>query len=236
MVSHIVVQEGIKALSQFQLGIIVAILWIGIVVLILGVFWIKRKYPQKAEKLDPVYKGVFIILIIFLVHVTAVAIGVLTMESIQNNLKYYGAAIIIAIVFYSLVGWFRRHTIPGWKLYKDYVLPEVKRFLQGEPYKGKGYSDPITYHRVLEVSKSKYLKEQGVEGEKVQVFLGRAYFGNVFKYIAVANKHTGEVVMLHKNPPLSIQQELLGKDFVSSFEKPLEEFDTKAGDTEEEND
>ncbi len=216
MTNHLppVVDQG---LTQFQLGLIVVGLFLAIVILIGIIFWVSRRYPKKKEKLDPVYKGVFLVLIIFLVHAAAVAIGVLTIDSIQDNLHWYGLAIVLAIIFYMAVGYFAKRTIPGWKLWKLYVLPEVNKFFKGSPYKGVGYADPVTYHRVLEVAKSRFLREEGVDAEKVQVFLGRAIFSNVFIYIAVANKHTGEVVMLHKNPPLSIQQELLGKDFVPSY-------------------
>lgn len=219
-------------LSQFQLGIVVSLLWIGVVILIIGVYWISKRYPKKKEKLDPIYKGVFLVLLIFLVHATAVAIGVLSQDTLKENLYLYAIAIVVAIIFYSLVGFFANRTIPSWKLWKNYVLPEIKRFWGAEPYKGKGYGMAMSFYQTIEgTNKSALLAREGIEidAEKVQVFIGKVIFANIFEYLAVANKKTGEILRLQARPPLSQKQELTTRDFISSYQHPLEEFDTKEG-------
>ena len=217
-------------LTQLQLGIIVAIMWVGVIFLILGLYWINRKYPKRKEKLDPIYKGVILVLVIFLVHVTAVAIGVLEQDSIKENLHWYGIAIVVAIAFYAIVSYFSNRIIPSYKLWKYYVMPEINRFWNAKPYVGKGYSMAMSFYQVIEGNaQAKILRTQGLSDQidKVQVFMGKVHFANVFEYLAIANKKTGEILRLQANPPLSQKQELTTRDFMSSYQYNFEDYGTQ---------
>lgn len=228
-----IVVTQIAAEQQFtplQLGVIISIMWIGVVVLILGLYYLNKKYPSKKGKLDPIYKGVFLVLLVVLTHLTFVAVGALPQDSIQNNLWAYGFALAAAIGFYAVTSYYSNRVIPSHKLWKDYVLPEIKRFWNAEPYIGKGYGMAMTFYQVIEGNKKQQvMQELGVEEdvEKVQVFMGKVYFANIFEYMAVANKKTGEILRLQERPPLSQKQDLTKRDFMSSEKKQLEEYDTK---------
>lgn len=229
----VVAQETTK-LTSLQLGVIVAILWIGVVILIIGLYWLSKKYPTRKGKIDPVYKGIFLILIVMLAHITVIAVGALPQDSLENNLYLYGIAIVVAIIFYSIVSFYQKRVIPSYKLWKNYVLPEIKRFWNAEPYKGIGYGKAMTFYQVIEgTQKTKYLtEEQAQEAEKVQVFMGKVFFATIFEYIAVANKKTGEILRLQEKPPLSQKQELTTREFISSQKQPLEEYGTKEEEIE----
>ena len=63
----------------------------------------------------------------------------------------------------------------------------------------------------------------------MEVFYGQAFFANMFPFLAVRDKYTGEDLMLVKPPVLTIalMQRFLGEQVVSSFQSALDLYDTE---------
>lgn len=196
-------------------------------------YWISRKYPNKKQKADPIYKAFFVWLLLLLGYGIVVLIGIRQQQDTKGDLKWLVIALIVLVLFYAVVSYFVARPIPSYKLWMQYVLPDVKRYWNAEPYVGQGYFNGMIFHKVVDINNNQkikqYLTELGKPAEKVDVFYGQAYFGNIFNFLAVRNKYTGEDIMLTRPPILTsvLIQKFLGEELVSSFAPALNQYDTQ---------
>jgi hypothetical protein len=195
------------------------------------VFWISRKYPSRRTKADPIFKAFFVWILLVLGYGLIVLLGLRTQEDARSDVKWLILALVVLVLFYAIVSYFSGKPIPSYRLWMEYVLVDVKRFWNAEPYAGEGYFPGMIFHKVIDIEKNvrvkQYLAELGTPAEKVDVFYGMAKFGNVFNFLAVRNKYTGEDVMMARPPTLTVAliQKFLGEELVSSFAPILSQYD-----------
>lgn len=212
-------------LTQFQFALI---LWLVFVVVVIGViiyFYIARKYPKKEKATNPIFQAVAIWGILFLFYLLFAALGFRTQEEARNDVKWWLLLGIVLILFFTIQAYFYKKPIPSYKLWQHYVLPLVKQYWNAEPYKGKAYCRGMLFHRTIKLGESNELKgylgkkSEGID--KVDVFLGQAKFANIFMFLMVMNKYTGEDLEAIAQPMLTmdIVKRLLGKEAVSSYEQ-----------------
>ena len=201
-------------------------------------YYVSRKYPKRTEKRDPLQKAFTLWIMLLIGYGLIVIFGFRSQEEAKGDVKYLVIALFLLIAIYGIVSWLINKPIPSHKLYIKYVLPDVKRFWNAEPYAGQAYFNGMIFHKVIDVERSprmkQYLIEMGKTAEKMDVFFGQAMFGNVFKYLAVRDKYTGEDVMMARPPILteSLLMKFLGEDIVSSFSPTVNEYDTQTEGTQ----
>lgn len=216
---------------QFTLVVLAGLL----IVCIAGVviYYISRKYPKKTTKLDPMFKAFYVWFLLLIGYVIIFLLGIRTQDDAKGDLKWLIIALVVLVLFYTIVSFYVNRTIPSYKLWKEYVLPDVKKFWNAEPYAGYGYISGMLMHKVIDVGSNKavsaYLQDANIKTNKVEVFYGQAFFANMFPFLAVRDKYTGEDLMLVKPPVLTIalMQRFLGEQVVSSFQSALDLYDTE---------
>lgn len=223
-----------KSLTQFELGLLFAAALLIAVTAAVIIFWIIRTHPQKRAKLDPIYKGTFISIMLYLAFVITPAVfGFIEPETARKATWYFVAITILLVAFYGfVVPFFLNKPIPTIKLWEQYVLPEVRHLFGGENYQGDAYRHPFLFSRVIPSAYSAYLEGRGIKSTLVEIFLtqhvyGNKSTGNIFQVLSIRDKLTGEGLERHINPPLSIVNELLGREVARSYNQPLEEYDTE---------
>lgn len=224
----------VQGLTPFQWSIIILFL-IFILALLMGwIYYINRKHPQAKGKLDPLYKAVFIVAFIFILHLTAILFGVLEKESMKSSIWWYIGAAILLVGFYAIyVPYILKKPIPTKKLWKKYVLPDVRDLFQGEIYKGEAYVPPFLFSRVIPSKYSQSLQQKGIHSDLVEIFLIQVKFANIFFVLEIRDKFTGEGLEHLRDPPKSIVNELLGREVARSMEEPMQEYDSQPKITEQ---
>lgn len=218
--------------TQFMLIVLAGLLIICIAGI--GVYYISKKYPSKKGKLDPIFKAFYVWFLLVIGYVIIFLIGLRDRNEARGDLKWLIIALVVLVLFYAMVSLFVNRPIPSYKLWREYVLPDVKKFWNAEPYVGSAYVTGMLMHKVLEIGRvpevEKTLLEMGSRpSNKVDVFYGQAIFSNVFPFLAVRNKYTGEDIMLVRPPVLTVAlvQRFLGEEIVSSFTNVLGAYDTE---------
>lgn len=212
-------------LTSFQWALVFVLLIAVIIVALVIVFWISRKYPsKKSTTADPFIKVIIIMGLLILIHIGLIAFGVLSKESLEKNIKYYFIAGIILLLIYLIIALFWKRPIPTYTLFHKYLVPEAKSLLGGELYKGTAYVDGFMWSMVIPAQLSEYMRESGIFNEKVEVFLFQMKHGNIFLVMGIRDKFTGEGLRLHKNPPTSLLNSYLGKEVTKSMTEQLKEF------------
>lgn len=220
--------------TQFVLVVLGAMLIIALSAF--GLFLVSRKYPPvKKGKADPLFKAFYIWIILLLGYGIIVLLGIRTQQDATRDIKWLILALLVLILFYGIVSYFTHRPIPSYKLWKEYVLPSVKRYWGAEPYAGSGYFTGMIFHKVIDLEKSPkvriYLEDIGKTADKLDIFYGQAFMGNIFPFLAGVNKYTGEDLILARPPILTtaLVQVFLGEELVSSFTPEL----SKYGEQEE---
>jgi len=227
-------EEIINPLTGFEIGLLfIAVIFV-LGIIALGFFYLSRKYPQQKQKLDPIYKGTFLVILIYLVFmITPAVFGFIEPETVKKNSWWFIVAAVLLIAWYGfVVPYFIRRPIPTIKLWERYVKPEISHLFQGEDYMGTAYRPPFLFSRVIPSAYSLYLQKTGIEVELVEVFLTQHVFGNkstgnIFSVLSIRDKFTGEGLERHLNPPLSIVNELLGREVTRSYKQQIEEYGTQ---------
>mgnify|MGYP001566119487 CR=1 FL=1 len=198
------------------------------------VFWIMRRYPPvKKTKTVPLYWAFVIWIMLLLGYGIIVLLGIRTQEDAKADVKWLIISLFVLMIFFSIVSYFTNRPIPSYKLWKEYVLVNVKKYWGAEPYIGEGYFTGMIFHKVIDLEKSpqakKYLADMGKTSEKIDVFYGNAFFGNVFPFLAGVNKYTGEDLIMARPPILTVAliQLFLGEELVSSFAPELSKYATE---------
>lgn len=231
-----IVQEAIKqGLTSFELGLLFTLVLLILVTAAVFLFWIIRTHPQQKAKLDPIYKGTFLSILLYIVFViTPFIFGIIEKETAKKASFWFIGVTIALVAFYGfIVPFFLNKPIPTIKLWEQYVLPEVRALFGGENYHGDAYRPPFLFSRVIPSTYSTYLQESGIKATLVEVFLtqhvyGNRNTGNIFSVLSIRDKMTGEGLERHMNPPLSIVNELLGREVTRSYKQQLEEYDTQS--------
>ena len=85
-------------LTTFQLGLL-SILAIGLFLFFLmGILWIRRKYP-KAERFNAFLIAFMLIAGLYLIGMLSVAIGIYAKEDLKKATPYFGGALILFLLF-----------------------------------------------------------------------------------------------------------------------------------------
>ena len=224
-------------LSDTQFSFVVLIAMAIVIFGAVFLFWISRKYPPtKKTKADPLFKAFYVWIILLLGYGIIVLLGIRTQSDARRDIKWLILALIVLMVFYGIVSFFTNRPIPSYKLWKEYVLPNVKKYWGAEPYVGAGYFSGMIFHKVIDLEKNSRVKLQladmGKVAEKIYVFYGQAYLGNIFPFLAGVNKYTGEDIILARPPILTtaLIQTFLGEELVSSFTPELSKYATSEED------
>lgn len=219
-----IIQDTLNNLTPFQWSLLFLLLVLIIVIGLVMMFWISRKYPSKHKAtLDPIFKAILIIVIMFLMHLTAVVFGVLERETLRKSVKWYIVAGIFLIIWYVfIVPYFLNRPIPTWKLYQRYVLPDIRRLYEAEPYIGDAYHSAFQLSRVIPSAYLKEYQERGVNS-LLEVFLVGVKHANAFFVLMVRDKFTGESMENIKNPQLSKVNEYMGREVMSAYKEQLKE-------------
>ena len=226
--------EEIRQLTGFEMGLLFIVILFVLGIVALGFFWLSRKYPKHQQKLDPIYKGTFLVMAIYLVFmITPAVFGFIEPETVKKNSFWFIIAAVLLIAWYGfVVPYLLRKPIPTIKLWGRYVLPEVRHLFGGENYQGDAYRPPFIASEVMPSMNSPYLKNIGSQSSLMEVFLtqhvyGNRATGNTFAVLSIRDKFTGEGLKRHLNPPLNVVTELLGREVARSYEHPIEEYDTQ---------
>ena len=223
-----------KPLTQFEMGLLFIIALLILTTAGVILFWIIRTNPQQKPKLDPIYKGTYLSILLYIAFVITPAVfGFIEPETAKKATIWFVGVTLILVAFYGfIVPFFLNKPIPTEKLWEQYVLPEVRHLFGGENYQGDAYRPPFVFSRVIPSAYSTYLQESGIKATLVEIFLtqhvyGNKLTGNTFQVLSIRDKITGEGLERHMNPPLSIVNELLGREVARSYKQPLEEYDTE---------
>lgn len=215
--------------TQFSLIVLGAMLIIAVGAF--SIFWVSRKYPPlKKNKADPLFKAFYVWIVLLLGYGVIVLLGIREQTDAKSDVKWLIVALVVLILFYGLVSFFINRPIPSHRLWKEYVLVNVKRYWGAEPYVGAGYFTGMIFHKVIDLEKNASLKmnlaEMGKIAEKIDVFYGYAHMGNIFPFLAGVNKYTGEDIIMARPPILtaSLIQTFLGEELVSSFSPELSKY------------
>src|SRR3990167_6911512 len=205
-------------LTQFQWALIFIALILGIGIVIVILFWIARKYPSKdTGRTDPFIKTIIIVGLLLIIHVGLIAFGILEQQSLEENIKYYLWLGIILLLWYAvIVPFFLKQPIPTYKLFKRYVMPDIRQLYGGTIYTGQAYLDNFIWSMVVPSEHSTYMQEQGIFNEMVECFLIQVKSTNPFFVFAIRDKFSGEGLRMHKNPPVSLLNSYLGKEVTKS--------------------
>jgi len=224
-------KDAMATLTDTQFSLIILGAMLIIAVSALGLFWVSRRYPPtRKSKADPLFKAFYIWIVLLLGYGIIVLLGIRTQENAKADIKWLILSLFVLILFYALVSYFVNKPIPSYRLWKEYVLPNVKQYWGAEPYAGAGYFSGMIFHKVIELERSPMIKlslqEMGKTADKIDVFYGQAYMGNMFPFLAGVNKYTGEDLLLARPPILTIalMQNFLGEELVSSFTPELSKY------------
>ena len=219
---------------QFSLIILGAMLIIALAGVML--YWISKKYPAtRKTKADPLFRAFYLWIVILLAYGVIVLLGIREHEDTVKDVKWLIMVLFVLILFYGIVSYYVNKPIPSYRLWQEYVLPNVKKYWGAEPYVGAGYFTGMIFHKVIDIEKSPQIKlhlaDMGKVTDKLDVFYGQAFMGNVFPFLAGVNKYTGEDLILARPPILTtaLIQIFLGEELVSSFTPEL----SKYGEQEE---
>ena len=198
------------------------------------IFWVSRKYPPASKsKADPFFKAFYVWILLLLGYGIIVLLGIRTQEDAKSDVKWLIVALISLLVFYAIVSYFTSRPIPSYRLWKEFVLVNVKKYWGAEPYVGAGYFSGMIFHKVIELERNPrvkmYLQDSGKVADKIDVFYGQATLGNIFPFLAGVNKYTGEDLIMARPPILTtaLIQTFLGEELVSSFTPELAKYDTQ---------
>ena len=221
-------------LTQMQFIIVILSAMLIIVMSAVIIFWISRRYPPtKKSKADPMFKAFYVWIILLLGYGIIVLLGIRTQNDAKSDVKWLIVALVVLLMFYALVSFFTNRPISSYKLWKEYVLVNVKKYWGAEQYVGAGYFSGMIFHKVIDLERSPdikmYLADMGKVADKIDVFYGQAMLGNVFPFLAGVNKFTGEDILLARQPILSLAliQTFLGEELVSSFTPELAKYATQ---------
>jgi len=223
-----------QGLSTFQFALIV---WLILLTLIIGgifLFYISRKYRKEKTRSNPILQAAVIFFVLMMIYLAFAAFGFRTQEEVNSDIKYLLLIGLLLVVWFTYASYRSKKTIPPLRMWNNYVLPAVKQYWNAEPYKGSAYVRAWLFHKTIQLG-GKSESEQNMTGflgektegiELVDVFLGQAKFANVFKFLMVMNKYTGEEITSIPEPTLTLDivKDLLGKEAVSSLKQPLEEY------------
>lgn len=207
---------------------------LALAIIILGLYYISRKYPEKRYKTDPLLKSVAIVGIFLVIFIVAVGIGVIDKEWLQGHLWLFAVALIMLIAAYTWIAYKIKRHIPFEKRYKI-ALDDANTYYQARPYVGMGYFPTIGYHNVFEGGlPSKLSKELVVEPltATVDVFLLTLKSHVIFRLLIVLNTLTGDNIKMVYEPSYALQEELLGKQAVSLYKEFKAEFEGKEEEEE----
>lgn len=211
-------------LTSFQWALVFVLIFFILVVALIFVFWISRKYPaKKSSTADPFIRVVVIVGLLILIHIGLIAFGILSKESLEKNIKWYLIGGVALLLFYLIYAFFRKRSIQTEKLFRQYVVPEAKALFGGELYVGPSYLDGFLWSMVIPAQLSEYMREVGIFNEKVECFFFQLKHSNPFSVFAIRDKFTGEGLRLHKNPPVSLLNSYLGKEVTKSMTEQLRE-------------
>ena len=218
-------------LTQTQFIIIILSAMLIIVLGSVFIFWISRRYPpSKKSKADPLFKAFYIWIILLLGYGIIVLLGIRNQEDAKSDVKWLIVALVVLLIFYAVVSYFTNRPISSYKLWKEYVLVNVKKYWGAEPYVGHGYFSGMIFHKVIDIERNPqvklYLQDMGKVADKIDVFYGQAKLGNIFPFLAGVNKYTGEDIILARPPILTtaLIQTFLGEELVSSFAPELSKY------------
>ena len=222
---------GMVELTDTQFSLVVLGAMLLIIIGSLGIFWISRRYPPtRKTKADPLFKAFYVWIILLLGYGIIVLLGIRTQADAKSDVKWLIIALVVLIIFYGIVSYFVNRPIPSYKLWKQYVLPNAKKYWGAEPYAGAGYFSGMTFHKVIDLERNPsvkiYLQDSGKVAEKIDVFYGQVFMGNVFPFLAGVNKYTGEDLIMARPPILTtaLIQTFLGEELVSSFTPELSKY------------
>jgi len=216
-------------LTSFQTGLLFTAIILIIAVVIIALFFISRKYPKEKQKLDPIYKAVLIVAILYIVFMLTPAIfGFIDKETIKERSWYFVIAAILLVVWYGvIVPYWLKRPISTIKLLNLYVLPDIRELYGGEMYKGDAYIPPFEASVVIP-SENRGLKDIGNLSTLVEVFLVNIVYGGMgtrFQVLEVRDKFTGEGLRHQKNPSMSMVNALLEREVARSEIEPINEYD-----------
>ena len=221
-------------MSQFQLGLLFVSVLITVMIFGLFIFYISRKYPRERAKLDPIYKGTFISILLYIAFVITPAVfGFIEPETAKKATLWFIGITIALVAFYGFIlPYFLRRPISTEKLFSRYVMPQIRELFGGENYQGIAYRPALVVTEVMPSTNNPYLRNIGSTASLMQVFLTQHIFGNrktgnIFSILSVRDKFTGEDLKLHLNPPLSVINDLLGREISRSYKQQLEEYETE---------
>ena len=209
-------------LTTFQLGLL-SILAIGVFLLfLLGVLWIRRKYP-KAERFNAFLIAFMLIAGLYLIGMLSVAIGIYTKEDLKKATPYFGGALILFWLLIYIALYWGRKPISTERLWNDYVLNAVRWKWQGRVYTGRASMPAIRFNKVVKTTQHPLLRQYSGIADIVEVFFGVFISHTKFVVIQVHNKFTGEDVYGHHNPSYDVVLSLLGKEALSSYTEAIDE-------------
>ena len=213
---------AIQELTTFQLGLL-SLLAIGLFLFfLLGVLWLRRKYP-KAERFNSFLIAFMLIAGLYLISMLSVAIGIYTKEDLKKATPYFGGALILFWVLIYVAMYWGRKPIPTERLWNEYVLPTVKWKWNGRVYHGQAYMPSIRFNKVVKTAQHPMLRQYAGISDIVEVFFGVFISHTKFVVIQVHNKFTGEDVYGHHNPSYDVVLSLLGKEALSSYTEAIDE-------------
>lgn len=221
-------------LTDAQLAWVVLGAMLIVVLGAITVFWISRKYPPtRKTKAVPLYWAFVIWIMLLLGYGLIFLFGWRGQTEAKSDVKWLIIALIVLILFFAITSFFTNRPIPSFRLWREYVLVNVKKYWGAEPYVGSGYFTGMIFHKVIDLERSPtvkmYLADMGKVADKIDVFYGQAQLGNVFPFLAGVNKFTGEDLIMARPPILTtaLIQTFLGEELVSSFTPELAKYTTQ---------
>ena len=217
-------------LTTFQLSIVILVAVAVFLFFVLGILWIRRKYPR-AERFNAYLIAFMLIIGVYIIAMLAVAIGIYATEDLKKATPYFGIALLVAWLMVFMVMYYKKMPIPTEKLWRDYVLPAVERQWQGRIYKGTAYMPSWRFSKVIKTSLHPSLRTAGAD--VVEVFYGVFMSSIKFTAIQVHDKFTGHEIFTILNPTYDIVIDLLGREALSVYESAEDEIRQERQQTQE---
>ena len=207
-------------LTTFQLSLLVILVVATFLFFVLGVLWIRRKYPR-AERFNAYLVSFMLIIGVYIIGMLSVAIGIYTTENLKKVTPYFGIALLVAWLMVFIVLYYKRKPIPTEKLWVNYVMPAVKWRWEGRIYTGRGYGTSIKFTKVIKTTQHPYLKQVGAD--VVEAFYCMFFSSKKFMALMVHDKFSGHEIFTIENPTYDIVLSTLGREAVSVYEQGEQE-------------
>lgn len=209
--------------TLYVVGLIVFLF--AFVLLVLGIIYLNKKYPDPKKKTDPIFKSFIIVGTILSLFVLIELLGGLERGWVQKHLIFFIIALILLFAFYTFVAYYGKRAWPFEKLYNK-ALKDIRIYYNARPYKGMAYFPGLLFHTTVESRET--LATFGVPEKltsAVDAMWIRVKGSIITTVLIILNIYNGHNVKMVLAPPISMIQKIMSQEPINVYEAALKEFE-----------